>query len=139
MAEGFDFAKISTAPGRFDEGELATLNAKIVHQKSFAEVAPRLNALGVGGGEAFWLAVRGNLTKLADATGWWQVVAGEITPVIENATFTTAAAGLLPPEPWDQTTWSTFTNAVKAATGAKGRALFHPLRLALTGREAARS
>ena len=102
LAEGFDFAKISTAPGRFDEGELATLNAKIVHQKSFAEVAPRLNALGVGGGEAFWLAIRGNLTKLADAIGWWQVVAGEITPVIENATFTTAAAGLLPPEPWDQ-------------------------------------
>ena len=135
LAEGFDFAKISTAPGRFDEGELATLNAKIVHQKSFAEVAPRLNALGVGGGEAFWLAIRGNLTKLADAIGWWQVVAGEITPVIENATFTTAAAGLLPPEPWDQSTWSTFTNAVKAATGAKGRALFHPLRLALTGRE----
>ena len=44
LADGFDFAKISTAPGRFDEGELATLNAKIVHQKSFAEVAPRLSA-----------------------------------------------------------------------------------------------
>ena len=45
------------------------------------------------------------------------------------------AADLLPPEPWDETTWGAWTKAVAAATGAKGRALFHPLRLALTGRE----
>ena len=42
---------------------------------------------------------------------------------------------MLPPEPWDQTTWSGWTAAVKAASGRKGRALFHPLRLALTGRD----
>lgn len=135
LANGFDFAKISTAPGRFDDGELATLNAKVVHQMSFAEAAPRLAGLGIGGGEPFWLAVRGNLTRLVDAAGWWQIVAGDIAPVIENAAFTAAAAGLLPPEPWDAATWGSFTNAVKAATGAKGKALFHPLRLALTGRE----
>ena len=60
---------------------------------------------------------------------------GPLAPVIENAAFCNAAAALLPPEPWTADTWGVWTNAVKAATGAKGRALFHPLRLALTGLE----
>ena len=91
--------------------------------------------MGVGGGDAFWLAVRGNVRILADAQAWWQVVAGRITPVMEDASLTAEAARLLPPEPWDMATWGAWTNALKAATGAKGRALFHPLRLALTGAE----
>ena len=41
---------------------------------------------------------------------------------------------MLPPEPWDEETWGAWTKAVAAETGAKGRGLFHPLRLALTGR-----
>ena len=54
--------------------------------------------------------------------------------MIEDAGFAAAAAAALPPEPWDEATWGLWTGAVKAATGAKGKALFMPLRLALTGR-----
>ena len=60
---------------------------------------------------------------------------GPLTPVIENAGFATAAADLLPSEPWSEATWPEWTGAVKVATGAKGRDLFHPLRLALTGQD----
>jgi glutamyl-tRNA synthetase len=136
LAALFDLGKISTAPGRFDIEELKTLNAKLLHKRPYEDVAARLEALGITGGAPFWEAVRGNVTILADARGWWTVVAGEIDPVIENSDLTGAAADLLPPEPWDATTWGTFTAAVAKATGQKGRALFHPLRLALTGRDA---
>ncbi len=136
LAALFDFGKISTAPGRFDLDELASLNAKLLHKLPYEAVADRLAALGIGGGRAVWEAIRGNLTYLADARAWWDVIAGDIEPVIENADLTRKAATLLPPEPWDATTWSAFTAAVAKETGAKGRALFHPLRLALTGREA---
>ncbi|MFJ5369098.1 glutamate--tRNA ligase, partial [Bosea sp. CER48] len=87
----------------------------------------------VDGGEAFWLAVRGNLTKLDEATSWWQVVQGPAAPVIADPAFAAAAADLLPQEPFDATTWKSWTQAVAAATGAKGKALFMPLRQALTG------
>jgi glutamyl-tRNA synthetase len=63
------------------------------------------------------------------------VVEGEIAPVREDGAFLAEAAALLPAEPWDAATWSSWTGTVKAATGRKGRALFHPLRLALTGVE----
>jgi glutamyl-tRNA synthetase len=77
--------------------------------------------------------VRTNLTRVRDAAQWWGVVQGPVTPVIEDEAVASRAADLLPAGPWDGTTWKTWTDAVKAATGAKGRALFMPLRLALTG------
>jgi glutamyl-tRNA synthetase len=133
LAQSFDLGRLSRAPARLDVAELKALNARLLHQLPFAAVAERLLALAIGGGEAFWLAVRGNLEVLDDAKLWWRVIQGPVPPVIENAALLATAAGLLPPEPFDATTWSAWTEAVKSATGAKGRALFHPLRLALTG------
>ena len=130
-----DLAHVSRAPAKFDEAELAQLNARTLHQMEFQAAAPRLGALGVGGGEAFWLAVRGNLSSFAEVTDWWGVVAGTVTPVIEDQAFAAAAALALPSGELDGGSWKAWTDAIKASTGAKGKALFMPLRLALTGRE----
>ena len=135
LVPGFDFAKLSRAPARFDPNELRLLNARLLHMLPFSAVADRLRAMGVTGGGDFWEAVRANLAVLADAKIWWDVVSGKLQPVIEDAKLCREAAALLPPEPWDETTWSAWSSAVKQATGAKGKALFSPLRLALTGRE----
>lgn len=136
LAALFDPAKISMAPARFDLAELAGLNAKLLHILDYSDVSERLEAMGVGGGEDFWLAVRGNLETLGDAADWWGIVSEQIELSLgEDADFLTAAAAELPAEPWDDTVWDQWMKAVKARTGAKGRALFHPLRLALTGRE----
>jgi glutamyl-tRNA synthetase len=135
LVQGFDFSKLSRAPARFDPVELRTLNAKVLHILSFSAVAPRLRATGIGGGEEFWEAVRGNLARLDEAKLWWRVAQGPLKPVIEDRELCHMAARLLPPEPWDDATWSAWSSAVKAATGATGKALFQPLRLALTGEE----
>jgi glutamyl-tRNA synthetase len=79
--------------------------------------------------------VRGNLSRFDEVRDWWRVVEGPLTPAILDAGFARAAAALLPPPPWDANTWKAWTEAVKTKTGAKGRALFMPLRLALTGAE----
>ena len=81
LARSFDLGKLSRAPSRFDVDELKALNARLLHQLPYAAVTARLTALGVGGGEAFWIAVRGNLTVLAEAQAWWRVVEGPVTPV----------------------------------------------------------
>ena len=104
----------------------------------YAAVADRLAALGVAGpnAEALWLAVRGNLSRLDDAAIWRQVTEGEVAPIVEDADYLSLAASCAPEDPWDQSTWGAWTTRLKELTGRKGRALFHPLRLALTGREA---
>lgn len=135
LASLLDLDKISKAPGRFDLEELRGLNAKLLHKLPYEDVADRLTAMGITGGPAFWEAVRGNLRVLSDAQGWWQVVSGSIEPVIEDAPFLATAARLIPAEPWSGETWAQWTHAIKIETGAKGKALFHPLRLALTGTE----
>jgi glutamyl-tRNA synthetase len=128
----FDLSRFSRAPARLDPHDLDLLNAKLLHGTDFAVVCDRLPA---GATEAFWLAIRGNLGRLSEAADWWPVVSGDLSTVHEDPAVLAAAVEALPPEPWDATTWKTVTQAVTAKTGAKGKALFHPLRLALTGRD----
>jgi glutamyl-tRNA synthetase len=135
LARRFDLGSVSRSPPKFDPAELARLSAQAVRAMPFDEAAPRLRALGLDGAdERFWLAVRGNLDRVADAAGWWRIAAEPIGPVREDPELLAAAAALLPPEPWDGDTWRAWTDAVKAATGRSGKRLFLPLRLALTGR-----
>ena len=131
LVEGFDLAKLSRAPARFDEAELNHLNAKLLHMLPWDAVKDRLDY----GSEAFWLAVRGNLEKLSDAKAWHEIITGKITKVVapEDRSFVSEAAKSLPAEPWDSTTWKTWTDTLKLATDRKGKQLFMPLRLALTG------
>lgn len=106
----FDFSKVSRAPARFDPEELKGLNAKLLHAMPFEAVAERLRERGIEGGEAFWLAVRANLELFADVDRWWTVVQGPVTPMVEDAIFLDKALAHLPPEPWDSSTWRSWTN-----------------------------
>ena len=135
ITDGFDLSRFGRATAKFDPAELAQVNARIVQQLSFADVADRLASEDVDGGEAFWMAVRDNLSTVAEAGDWWQVCRAAITPVIEAAEVTDAAADLLPEGEISADIWQPWTKSVAEATGAKGRGLFMPLRLALTGRE----
>lgn len=131
---GFDVASFGTAPTKFDAEDLWPLTRGVLRATPYVAVSARLPA---GVGEAFWLAVRDSVSKVDDVAEWWALAQGGAEPVIEpgDETFVREALALLPPRPWGPSTWADWTNAVKAATGRKGRALFRPLRLAMTGRE----
>jgi glutamyl-tRNA synthetase len=131
----FDLSKLSRTPSRFDLTELEALNAKLLHAMPYEAVSHRLEAAGISGGSAFWHTIHGNISTFGEATLWSEIIRGPIAPKIEDAVFAQQALDCLPPEPWDEQTWSNWTSALKIATGAKGKALFHPLRMALTGRD----
>jgi glutamyl-tRNA synthetase len=133
----FDLSHVSRGAAKFDPAELEALSARILHILPYESVRERLEAHDIVGhkAEAFWRAVRPNLATFLDVVVWWRIVEGEIEPQREDADFLAAAASLLPQEPWNETTWPDWTTRVRAATGRKGRALFHPLRLGLTGVE----
>lgn len=135
LVETFDVGRFGRGSPRFDLAELERLNQKLVHAMPWEVAQARLHAQGCSdASEAFWEAVRGNLTTVAEAADWYGVVHGPVEPVIEEPEFIAEAAALLPEEPWDGETWKAWTGAVKEKTGRKGKALFLPLRLALTGR-----
>ena len=132
---GFDIESYGRATAKFDPAELGATNAKVIQSLPFVDVADELAAIGVTD-EGFWLAVRGNLDKVADAGFWWQVCHDDITPVIEDEDLCKAAITCLPEGEITPVIWKIWTKAISEATGAKGRGLFMPLRLALTGRNA---
>lgn len=134
LIEKFDISKFSKGAPKFDMEELMRLNAKIIHQTPYTLVKDRLGAMGLSDlDESFWDAVRPNLTRMADVGEWWVVANGPVTPAIDDPDFIAQAATLLPPQPWNANTWKDWTDAVKAATGRKGKDLFMPLRRAITG------
>jgi glutamyl-tRNA synthetase len=132
LVASFDLGHFGRAPARFDETELARLNAAIVHQLPFEHVAGRLPQ---GMSPEAWQAIRPNLEKVADAADWWSVVTGPVEPPAleadDRAYLAEAARSLA----WSEDPWGSLTAALKDATGRKGKALFHPLRQALTGRD----
>lgn len=137
LAEEFDFDKIGRASARFDEAELLQLNAAIVHDLPFDEVRAELEALDPrAASESFWTVIRANLTRVREAADWVEVAFGEIEPEVakEDQEFIANAGAHLPDGALTEESWSAWTAALKAETGRKGKGLFMPLRLALTGR-----
>ncbi|MGX5841220.1 glutamate--tRNA ligase [Mesorhizobium sp. ArgA1] len=139
LAERFDPAATSKSAAKFDPDELFVLNRALMHHMPFAEAQDRLIVLGISGDKAepFWLAVRGNIDRLSDAAGWWRILADGPQPAPEfsdeDRDFLQQAFDLLPEEPWTGTVWKDWTARIREASGRKGKALFMPLRLALTG------
>jgi|SRR5690554_3668556 len=136
LIESFDISRFGRASPKFDPQELEPLNARLLQRLPYEAVAPWLEEQGMEDfGEELWLAVRDNLKRRSDALPWYQIVRGTIEPQIEDEEFAATAARLLPEEPWDETTWSKWIGSIKDATGRNGKALFRPLRLALTGED----
>jgi glutamyl-tRNA synthetase len=136
IAARLDLSMISHGPARFDPAELAGLNARLLHTMPYDAARPRLEAMGLAD-EDLWYALRQNLDFFDDVKELAELVRGPVAPVIaeEDRDFIDLAHGLLPPEPWDEHTFDLWTTALKEMSGRKGRALYKPLRLALTGRE----
>lgn len=136
VIESFDFSKFSRNLPKFDEEELYRLNAKILHKASYTDIKDRLADMGLSEvNEEFWEIVKPNLSFLSDIEEWWKITHDPVKTPIEDKEFEEKAANLLPAEPWDETTWKTWTTAVKEETGRKGKELFMPLRKALTGQD----
>jgi len=133
LAAAFDLSHFGRAPARFDEAELERVNAAVVHALSFDAVADRLPE---GMDTSAWEAVRPNLAHVGEAADWWQVVTGPIEQPefdAETRAYLAAAAETAGSIDWDEDPWHALTGALKQATARKGKALFLPLRQALTG------
>ncbi|MCL4116479.1 UNVERIFIED_CONTAM: hypothetical protein GTU68_046056 [Idotea baltica] len=137
LIASFDLSKFGSAPTKYDVADLEPLTSKILAQMPVAAIKGDLDDLGVPDdlADAFWSVSRENIATRKDIATWWDLVQNGATPLIDDgdAEFIATAKDMLPAQPWDETTWKSWTGAVKDATGRKGKDLFMPLRKALTG------
>jgi len=143
MARAFTVKHLGRAPARFEESQLNVWQREVAHHMPLeeserwlaAETPPDIDAARR---RAFIAAIRPNVVLPSDVARWREVVFGgapaldeislarvrEAGPQFFRAAAEAAATG---------GKLDSIVNAVKAATGAKGQALWKPLRLALTG------
>jgi glutamyl-tRNA synthetase len=135
---GFDLAKFGSAPTKFDSDDLEPLTHRWIAARPYADVAGQIRELGVPDSlaEPFWNAVKGNIKRFAEMADWWHLFyeGGHAVVEDEDREFVETALGLLGDPPYAADAWSSWTGAVKDATGRKGKGLFMPLRLAVTGK-----
>ena len=135
LSRDFDFAHFGRAPAHFDPHDVELLNARLLHKLDYSAVAGRLPAEAE---EEDWLLLRPNLERLSDFEPWFEVLRGQVdVPELahDERLLMKDAAGLAEGIGWESEPWRTLTGELKTSSGKKGRELFHPLRLALTGRE----
>jgi glutamyl-tRNA synthetase len=135
LAAALDFAHFGRAPAHFDLHDVELLNARLLHHLDFAAVCDRLPADAI---EEDWLLLRANLARVSDFAEWQAVIDGDLEPAEiaeEDRPMIAEAAQIAATLDWSSDPWHALAGALKAATGRKGKALFHPLRLALTGRD----
>jgi glutamyl-tRNA synthetase len=135
LADGFDFSTFGRAPAHFDPHDVELVNARLLHNLDYAAVADRLPE---GASEADWIALRGNLERVGDFADWFAVLHGEIDPpeLAHDERLLAKEAGAIAERlDWSAEPWKALTTELKESSGRKGRELFHPLRLALTGRD----
>ena len=137
LVELFEPEVVTKSAAKFDPDDLKALNMRLLHSMDYGNAKARLDALDIGGGEAFWDAIKANLEMFGDISDWWSAVNApqRVEFSEEDTEFLKIAKQRLPEEPWGQATWSEWTGALKEETGRKGKALFMPLRRALTGLE----
>lgn len=135
LIDGFDISRLGRAPARFDPEDVGRLNARILHEMPYEAAAARLADLGAPDEASFWDGIKGNLNLFNDVKDMVVLINGPIMPVIEDedADYVAKAREVLPNAPLTAESWSQWTGTLKEMTGRKGRALFMPLRLALTG------
>ena len=139
LIDMFEIGQFGLSPTKFDADDMRGHSAKTLRALPFDAVAHRLSGAGVPDemAETFWQVIGPNLDQLGEVQGWLDLLDNGTEPKVmdEDRDFVADALTLLPPRPWDETTWKAWTDAAKAASGRKGRALFQPLRRALTGRD----
>lgn len=139
LVSSFNIQKFSRSAPKFDFQELKHLNAKILHNMPFSMAQAQLKELGICNiTESLWKTLQGNLSLLSDIKKWLAILKDDFSCHSfseEDALYLQIATEFLPSSPWDNETWKTWTEILKEKTGRKGRSLFLPLRLALTGEE----
>lgn len=149
LTQHTDITHLSTSSVRWSNDEMWRWHTKMLHAKPTDELAPMLQQtlkqqdIMVDEQQALALTemMAGNLSRLEDVLQFKRLLEtntalndDEIV-VLKDAGKAFFEAALNTSQAGDCTDWKAWTTALKEASGAKGKGLFMPLRIALTGQK----
>ena len=129
----FDISKFGKSKPKFDKNELKGLNSKFFKLLDYADIKDQLNIFDFEITSEFWELIKGNIDDLSNLELWWNIIYGTIEPIHNDESFINTALESLPEGRFDKNTWASWTNTLTKETGRKGKELFNPIRMCLTG------
>ncbi len=126
LANSLDFTKIGRSQPKFDVEELKHFNTKFIHSMPYNPL------LGIT--ENFWNVVRQNISTVSELDVWKEICFENVNAALEDKELCSLGADVLPPEPWNEETYKIWIDKLKQSSGKSGKDLFHPIRIALTGK-----
>ena len=129
----FDISKFGKSKPKFDKNELRGLNSKLFKVLDFSDISNQLKKFNFKISSDFWELVKGNIENLEELELWWNIIYGNIEPKYNDENFLNTALETLPEGNFDKNTWTNWTSILMKETGRKGKELYNPLRMCLTG------
>ena len=129
----FDISKFGKSKPKFDKNELRGLNSKLFKMLDFSDISNQLKKFNFKISSDFWELVKGNIENLEELELWWNIIYGNIEPKYNDENFLNTALETLPEGNFDKNTWTNWTSILMEETGRKGKELYNPLRMCLTG------
>ncbi|MDA0901863.1 MAG: glutamate--tRNA ligase [Proteobacteria bacterium] len=142
LVADFSLSKFSKSATNYDLDELSNINQKLLRNTSLTQAKARLHQIGLDEiankiDDNFWNSVRPNINFLKDVEQWWHICKENLQHQHNpgDLEFLQLAKAALPEDTSQEDSWNIWLNAIKEKTDRKGKPLFMPLRLALTGQE----
>lgn len=139
LVANFGLKKFSKSSTKYDISELDNINYKLLQIVDFEYVQKRLKEIGITEeiSEDFWNSIKANIHFLHEIKTWITICSSDFSyqNKAEDKEFLQKISELLPENTKDENCWNEWLNAIKANTDRKGKNLFMPVRLALSGQE----
>jgi len=139
LVADFSFDKFSKSATNYDIAELTNVNQKLLQTLDFPHIEARLKEIGVEEkiSQKLWDVMKPNISFLYEIKEWIAICNHEFRfeNKAEDKEFLQLAASLLPQDTKDENCWNLWLNEIKQKTTRKGKELFMPIRLALSGKE----
>ena len=138
VINNFDIKNISSSSAKFSDNVLKSLNSDLLKIYNFEDIKSKFELLDIKvDSKKLWKFSQNNIDFFKDIENWLKTI--EVIIDIKNYeiddTFIAAAVECIPEDPFSYETWDNWTKAINAKTGLKGKELYMPLRLILTGKE----
>tara|TARA_Y100000590_G_scaffold194218_1_gene220705 strand:+ start:9704 stop:11053 length:1350 start_codon:yes stop_codon:yes gene_type:complete len=136
ILKSYNIKNLARSSPKFDNKDLVKINSDIIKKLSFKDVEKKLENLGVKNSDInFWNFIKNNINLLKESVDWWEIITSSKIFYEKDKDFLIKCSLVLPEEPFDLTTWDQWLGKIKNKSNRKGKELFMPLRLALTGKE----
>tara|TARA_B100001113_G_scaffold92807_1_gene74336 strand:- start:125 stop:1462 length:1338 start_codon:yes stop_codon:yes gene_type:complete len=135
LSNKFEITSLGRAPARYSNNQLHKLNTQLISNYNFEKVSLLLGHNKGNFNEELWDCIKLNISNISEIVDWIKVIDEPINIDLNiEEEFLKIAQDLLPKEPWNKETWDQWILKIKEKTEKKGKDLFMPIRLALTGK-----